>query len=226
MRAALASIFALALVAMLCPVNASADGGEVGVMNVPPTIGQLYVGDGQGTNRIIVSVSDTNGRNDIQKVSVEFLDAAGTRTAAFVYTQWNDNRTEKVDDFKDLSGGWLIKSSSNAYRYQNGNFYMSCCLLNLTFMFNPGQAAKVKMNVTDMRNDSAQVELPFVAESITIPVPLRNPVATLSISLIAATAVTAIVVRGRYASDRLAMSVEKNISKKKRKKSIEELIER
>jgi hypothetical protein len=99
-------------------------------------------------------------------------------------------------------------------------------VLNLTFRFSPGTGAWVKVVATDIKNSTAIGKFPFTAERINVPTPLRNPYATLSISLIMATAITLVVLRGRYSSDKLALSIEKNMRTKKRRKTIDEMLER
>jgi len=223
-----ASLVALALVSLclLSPLGVQANGGEVGVLNVPPSIGQLTIGDGDGTNKIVISVADMNGRDDIKTVKVDFLDSAENRRASFSFTQYDENRTERINRFENEKGDWLLNSSSTVERYHNGDIYLSRCVLNITFTFNPGIGSWIRIVVTDSRGANATAKVPYSVEGVEIPVPLRNPQATLSISAMTALAVTLIVLRGRYSSDKLAQSIERRMARKEQEESIDDLMER
>ena len=226
MRRLALPVLLMLIVLSLCPAQVQANGGSVGVLNVPPSFNDIDIGEENGKYRIDLMLSDTNGRADIATVEVEILDSAENMIAAFNYSQFNSHGNLTVDEFKNIKGNWLDKGKSSVERYNNGNIYLKRCVLNLTFFFTPGDGDYIKVTVTDIHNETATGKVPYAMEGVAIPVPLRNPAATVSISTMIALAVTLFVLRGRFSSDKLAMSIAKKWRKKKRKETLDELMER
>jgi len=206
--------------------NGHGQSGQVGVLNGPPMFNRLDVRRDDGEYKVDLVVMDVNGWRDITHVDVELQDGNGKVTAAFTFKQYNENGTEIADRFEDTDGNWLDGSRSSVKRSDTGDIYTVRCSLNVTFFFKPGNGAWIQVSVFDRFNASAISRGPYVAAMTKVPAILRNPVATLSISLIAAIAVCMVVLRGRYASDKLARSIEKRMKETGRKETLDDMMER
>jgi hypothetical protein len=198
--------------------------GEVGVPNVPPSFASFHFQQTNGHFTVQVSAVDFNGRDDIGNVSVEVMDSSGERTSEFEYDQFNATHA-RVDGFRDISGGWLAAGSCRAERVETGDAIAVRCTLNVTFIITPGEGSRMRITIADVYGLNASGIVPFMYGEGKLPGPLKDPAATVSISGALALALTAVMVRGRMASDRLALAIERR-RRKKPADSIDEMMER
>jgi hypothetical protein len=226
---------ALALVALallIVPAIAApamAQEGEVGVPNVPPTFGAFSVYQTDGHFAVKVSAVDYNGWADMTNVTVDVLVNGGELTGAFVFRQFsgtNGNAT-RIDEFSDVQGDWLVRSQCTVKRTDEGqgNAIAVRCTMDITFIFVPGDGDRIRITIYDRYGLNATGLVPYKYGEVKLPDILRTPQATLSISGAIAIGITAIIVRGRMASDSLARSIETR-RKRKADESLDDIMAR
>lgn len=215
----------LILLASSSPALGQATSGNVGVLNVPPSFRGMDIGQSNGHYTVKVIAADSNGWRDILDVLVEVIDESGAPRSAFTFRQYNGSHGDRIDEFRDVSGGWLVKSASSVRRPAAGDLFTVRCTLNLTFTFTPGDGARLRLTVTDRDGLNATALVPYKWGEVRLPEQLRSPYASLSISGAVASSFTAFVLRGRWASDSLARSIERK-RRKKPPATLEEMMQR
>lgn len=184
-----------------------ADGAGVGVLNVPPEYKLTEIVSAEDALEMHLIVTDYNSWKDIQSVRVEIRDRDDL-TAVFIYSQYDEDFQEKVDEFRNIVGSVLIKERCTVMRNTSSDNIMNRCCFDLRFVFHSVPGDSIKTTLADKQGEEATTHiqysrgfggLPTVSGALLIPganIPIHVSESTVN-AFIAAMSVTVLIAVAR-----------------------------
>lgn len=153
-------LFSFLFLPFLLAPSVQAGGAGVGVMNVPPEYKLIEIISAEDALEMHLVVTDYNSWKDIQSVRVEIRDRADL-TAVFIYSQYDEDSLESVDEFRNIVGSALIKERCSVMRNTSSDNIMNRCCFDLSFIFHPVPGDSIRVILRDKQGEAATTHIQY-----------------------------------------------------------------